>query len=403
MEAIEHKEPDRVPIDLGGMLSTGITAIAYNRLKRYLGIKGGATRIIDPVQFLAKPEKEILDFAWADVLPILREPKKWKLWTLADGSTCEVPYDFNPERMPDGSYIIRDGVAWIPPGAVIRMPPKGYYFDIIKHPLSDASNVEDLKKYDWDRLLVKNYVSPYWETLDEMAERCKKLYHETDYALMLNFGGNIFETSWYLRGFAEFLIDLRRRPRMAEFIMDKLLEIFKHNFREIIRRVKGYIQIVQVGDDLGQQNGPIMSLKLYREYIKPRHAELYEFIKKESGGAKIFLHTCGSIYVFIEDLIEIGVDILNPIQVSAKDMDTKRLKKEFGDEVTFWGGGCDTQKILPFGTPEDVRKEVKKRIEDLAPGGGFVFCQVHNIQPEVPPENIAAMYEAVHEYGWYRK
>ncbi len=254
LEAIKHREPGRVLIDLGGMLSIGIHTIAYNKLKKYLGIRGEATRVIDTFQFLAVPEEPVLEFVWAVVLPILREPKKWRSWTLADDSECLVPYDFRPVKQPDGSYI------WtLPTGVKMRMPPGGYYFDMIYHPLSKASSVSDLEKYDWDSLRLREEV-PYWESLEEMGERTRRLYNETDYALMLNFGGNLFETGWALRGFAQFLSDLIRRPRMAEYILDRLLEIYKENFKLLMRYLKGYVQIVQVGDDLGHQHGPIIPI-----------------------------------------------------------------------------------------------------------------------------------------------
>ena len=395
LETLNHKEPDRVPIDLGGMLSTGIHAIAYAKLKEHLGLRGGAIRVLDTFQFLAIPEEPVLKFVWADVRPLIREPKEWRKWCLADGTECLVPYDFRPKLQADGSYVYTDSR-----GVTLRMPPKGYYFDMIRHPLSGAEDVGDLKKYDWDALVIREEL-PHWESLREMGERARKLYAK-EYAVMFNFGGNVFEGAWALRGFSKFLADLIRRPHMAEFIMDKLVEVYEENFRIYMRYLKGYFDIVQVGDDLGHQEGPIIPPKIYRKLVKPRHEELYSFIKKESGGAYLFMHSCGSIYTFIPDLIEIGVDIINPVQVSARDMDTKRLKEEFGDEIVFWGGGCDTQRILPLGTPDEVRDEVRRRISDLAPGGGFVFAQVHNIQPEVPPVNIVAMYEAVHEYGWYR-
>ena len=396
LDALAHREPDRVPIDLGGMLSTGIHAIAYNRLKEHLGIKGGVTKVVDTFQFLAVPEEPVLRFAWADVLPLLREPKKWRKWRLADGSECLVPYDFQPEESADGSYVYAHAT-----GVVMRMPPGGFYFDMIVHPLSKATSLKELEEFNWDSLLVKEE-TPYWESLREMGARARKLYNDTGYAVMFNFGGNIFEGAWFLRGFTQFLLDLLKRPRIAEYIMDRLVEVHKENFKVYMNYLKGYFDIVQVGDDLGHQEGPIMPPRVYRELIKPRHEELYRYLKKMSG-AYLFMHSCGSIRAFLPDLIEIGVDAINPVQVSARNMDTRELKEEFGDEITFWGGGCDTQRVLPLGSPEDVKREVKRRVEDLAPGGGFVFTQVHNIQPEVPPRNVVAMYEAIHEYGWYRR
>ncbi len=388
--ALDHKEPDRVPIDLGAMMSTGITGIAYNKLKAYLGIRGGRTRMYDLGQQLAEPEREILERIHADVLPLLiSEPKSWKPSVLPDGSPCEVPTWFNPEREPDGSLVLRDEEGRI----VSRMPKDGYYFDGVYHPLADVSSIRELESYSF-------YTPIDQETLDDLRARAKRLYETTDYAIMLNGAGSIYEWAQTLRGWDVFMMDLAGDPKFASALLAKLTEANIRRLEQILPVVEGYIQVIQVGDDLGMQSGPQLSPRLYRKVVKPWHKELYRYIKAHTS-ARIFLHTCGSVYAFIPDFIEMGVDVLNPVQVSAKDMDTSRLKREFGRDIAFWGGGCDTQQVLPFGTPEEVREEVRRRIEDLAPGGGFVFNQVHNIQVRVPPENIMAMYEAVWEYGVY--
>jgi len=196
------------------------------------------------------------------------------------------------------------------------------------------------------------------------------------------------------------MMDLAGDPEFSGVLLDRLVDANIQRLEQILPAVEGYVQVIQVGDDLGMQDGPQLSPRLYRKVIKPRHQRLYRYIKEHSS-AYLFLHTCGSVYPFIPDFIEMGVDILNPVQVSAKNMDSKRLKQEFGKDIVFWGGGCDTQQVLSFGTPAEVREEVKRRIGDLAPGGGFVFNEVHNIQVGVPPENIVAMYDAVREFGAY--
>ena len=234
-----------------------------------------------------------------------------------------------------------------------------------------------------------------------MHERAKHLYETTVYALMLNGAGSIYEWAQELRGWDVFMMDLAEDPAFAGALLAKLVEAHIRRLEQILPAVEGYVQVIQVGDDLGMQSGPQISLRLYRQVVKPWHKRLYQYIKQHTS-ARLFLHTCGSVYAFIPDFIEMGVDILNPVQVSARDMGTRRLKREFGKDIAFWGGGCDTQRVLPFGTPAEVREEVKRRIDDLAPGGGFVFNQVHNIQAGVPPENIMVMYEAVREFGWYR-
>ena len=390
LKVLAHKEANRVPVDLGGMLSTGIMGIAYNQLKNYLGIKKGETRIWDLGQQLALVEPEILKYINADVVPLfLNLPKKWKPWKLPDGSPCEVPVDFNPEKLTDGSLILRDKKGHI----TSKMPPGGYYFNRVYHPLANATSISDLEKYQF-------YSPIEEERLKILQNKAKNLYETTDYAVMLNNAGGLYESAQGLRGWGNFMMDLAGDQKLAGYLLDKLLEANIKHLEQVLPKLKNYVQIIQVGDDLGMQDGPQLSPELYRKLVKPRHKKLYRYIKEHSN-AYLFLHTCGSVYEFIPDFVEMGVDILNPVQISAKDMDSKRLKKEFGKDIVFWGGGCDTQKVLPFGTPEEVRKEVKRRIEDFAPGGGFVFNQVHNIQAGVPPENIEAMYEAVKEFGKY--
>ena len=392
VSALQHKEADHVPLDLGAMLSTGITGIAYNKLKAHLEIHDGRTRMYDLGQQLAEPELEVLRRIGADVLPLfVSEPEKWKISTLPDGSPCEVPESFNPETMPDGSQVLRDEQGHI----VSRMPKDGYYFDSVYHPLAEVRSAKELDQYP--------FYSPIDQpTLAALHARAKDLYENTGYALMLNGAGSIYEQAQELRGWDVFMMDLAGDPLFAGALLDKLVEANMRRLEQILPAVEGYIQVIQVGDDLGMQDRPQLSPQLYRKVVKPHHTKLYQYIRGHTS-ARLFLHTCGSVYAFIPDFIEMGVDVLNPVQVSAKDMDTKRLKREFGKDITFWGGGCDTQKVLPFGTPAEVKEEVKRRIDDLAPGGGFVFNQVHNIQAGVPPENVMAMYEAVHEFGTYGK
>ena len=391
--ALEHKESDRVPVDLGGMDCSGIMGIAYNQLKDYWNIKEGETKIYNVLLEVALVEPEILRRINADVMPIslrIGGQRRWKDWLLPDGSPCQVPEDFNPERLTDGSSVLRDEENHI----IFKMPPGGYYFDRVYHPLAKASSIIDLKKYNFHKFINDTNK----ENLNSLEENGKNLYENRDYALMLNNTGSIYESAQALRGWDIFMMDLAAEPRFASYLLDKLTEALIYRLEQILPKIGKYLQIIEVGDDLGMQDGPQISPELYRKLIKPRHKKFYRYIKEHSD-AYLFLHTCGAIYDFIPDFIEMGVDILNPVQISAKDMDSKRLKREFGKDIVFWGGGCDTQKVLPFGTPEEVKKEVKRRIEDFAPGGGFIFSQVHNIQAGVPPENIEAMFEAVKEYG----
>ena len=399
LKSLKYEEPDRVPVDLGGTLgATGIHAIAYNRLKKALGIKANKTKIYDPWQQLAKPEPEVLRKIGADVYPLTFSPESWREDVLPDGSACYLPVDWRPVKLPDGSWAQKFR------GKIIsRMARSGLYYDPAYSPLAHAS-IDDLKDFDWPapysfyRIPSRDMPKEPFVTLSKEAEYW---YKNSDFALLGTFGGGIFEAAYGLRGFEEFMQDLMVNRKFAEALLDRLVEANIEYAKRYLDAVNNYIQIIMVGgEDIGTQQGPVIDPDLYREIIKPRQERLWRFLKSNSD-AFIFVHSCGSIYEFLSDFIDAGMDIINPVQVSAANMDSKKLKREFGRKVTFWGGGCDTQRILPYGTPEEVKKEVKRRIRDFAPGGGFVFAQVHNIQPDVPVENILAMYETVRECGKY--
>jgi len=399
LKSLKYEEPDRVPVDLGGTPgSTGIHAIAYNRLKKALRIKTDKTKMYDPWQQLAKPEPEVLRKIGADVYPITFSPESWRKNALPDGSTCYFPVDWRPVELPDGSRAQKFR------GKIIaRMARSSLYYDPVYSPLAQAS-IDDLKDFDWPapysfyRIPARDMPKEPFITLSKEAEYW---YKNSDFALLGTFGGSIFEAANGLRGFERFMQDLVFNRKFAEALLDRLVEANIEYAKRYLDAAKNYIQIIMVGgEDIGTQQGPLINPDLYREIIKPRQERLWKFLKSNSD-AFIFVHSCGSIYQFLSDFVDAGMDIINPVQVSAANMDSKKLKREFGRKVAFWGGGCDTQKILPYGTPEEVKKEVKRRIRDFAPGGGFVFAQVHNIQPDVPVENILAMYEAVREYGKY--
>ena len=235
---------------------------------------------------------------------------------------------------------------------------------------------------------------------EDLAKKAKHLYENSDYLLVGQFAGRMFQASQFLRGWDLFLMDLIGDPKFAQALMDRLTEANIKRFEHWAKTIGPYVQVVVFEDDLGMQDRPLLSPELYRKIIKPYHEKLYRFAKSHFDGY-LMLHTDGFVSPFIPDFIEMGIDILNPIQISAIGMDTKDLKREYGQDIVFWGGGCESQKILPFGSPEDVREDVKRRINDLAPGGGFVFSPVHNIQTEVPPENIVALFEAARMYGSY--
>ncbi len=373
--SLAHKEPDRVPLDIGGSDVTGLHRDTYTNLARFLGIPDDV-RIWESVQQVALPQEEMLAQLEVDVRPVFPHAT----------DSSELPLQGEGERL-----TFRDewGVKW-------AMPKRGgLYFDIVEHPLADACAASDLAGYPWP-----DGSDP--ARLRGLREYAVNVAASTQAALTLvPVYGGIFESAFWLRGFEDFYRDLGSNSPLVEAILDATLQFRLDYWGRALEEVGDFIDVVVEYDDLGHQSGLLISPDMYRRYLKPRHKQLFEFIKGRSHAA-VLLHTCGAIYELIPDLIETGVDILNPIQVSAGKMgDTRKLKQEFGTELAFWGGGVDTQSVLPRGTPQQVKDEVRRRIEDLAPGGGYVFAAVHNIQPDVPPENIMAMGEAWKQYGTY--
>ncbi|MBN2408230.1 MAG: methyltransferase [Candidatus Aminicenantes bacterium] len=407
LSAIAHREPDKVPMDLGGMRSTGITALAYGRLKKYLGMSGGSIDVYDVIQQLAQPEDPILDFFDADVIDLgrafLTAAEDWKDFVLPDGSPAKIPAFLKVESDGAGGYLARSE-----DGTVIGAMPKGaFYLTQTHYPLLEWDGkdlsilnrlTELMDKVTWAALPTAPGHKPLTPGhLAEIKRRAKRLYETTDFAIMAGFGGNLLEWGQFLCRNDQFLADLIENPRKTEALLDKLTEIHIANLEKFLDAVEGYVQIIQMGDDLGTQLAPQISPRMYRRFFKPRHKLIYERIRRRTG-VHLFLHSCGAIAELLPDLIEVGVEIINPVQTSARGMEPDRLKREFGKDVTFWGGGCDTQRVLPHGTEKEIDEHVRRRIEILAPGGGFVFAQVHNIMPNVPPQNIVAMVEAAKTY-----
>jgi len=367
---LNHQEPDRVPVDLGGYQS-GIMVVTYNKLKEALSIDK-ETEILEVIQQLAKPDEKMLKFFNVDTRYIF--PRNADSW--------------NPKKMSDGSYV---GTLEWGHGKMIKKPGC-YYYENYDFPLADT-DVDDFDKFQ------------YWpdvkapERIEGLKDEILNLYENTDYAICTTLGSAVHEQAWFLTGIERFLIDLIQNKKFINKLLNKVLDIKMELYGKFLDVTGEYLDVVQLFGDLGGQNSSLFSPNLYREIIKPLDKELIEMIKSKTQ-AKVFFHTDGDSYDFIPDLIEIGVDILNPIQVSAADMNPSKLKREFGNDLCFWGG-IDTQRILPYGTPEQVDKEVKTRIKELAPGGGYVLSSVHNIQADVPPENVLAMFKAAEKYGQY--
>ncbi len=397
LTALSHREPDRVPIDLGGTDVTTIMAGAYRELRQHLSLGPGRVRVADAYQQVVMVEEDVRQAFGADGIFVFHEPTEWRVGVLGDGSPAEFPARFLPELLEDGSQVVFDEAG----NTVLRMPKNGSYFDPVYSPLAGAKTVNDIEKYmDY----IENFETPFYldKSYDELAKKAKHLHDTTDYLLVGFFGAHIFQAAQSLRGWQTFLMDLLVNRKFAEALMDRLCEANMKRFERYAETVGKYVDVVELEDDLGMQDRPLLKPSLYRKLVKPYHRKLLSFIRARCN-AHIFLHTDGAVSPFIPDLIEMGVDILNPVQVSAAGMDTRTLKKEFGQEIAFWGGGCDTQTVLPFGSAKQVADEVRRRIDDLAPGGGFVFAAVHNIQDGVPPENIVAMFKTAREHGVYQR
>ncbi len=378
LTALNHREPDRVPFDMGGTVLTGINVKAYTALRHYLGLPRIEPTIVDVVQQLAQVDDDVLDRLGVDVKNV--------------APRSSASYQIEIEEMEDGNYTYfydEYGIGW-------RMPKVGgLYYDMFDHPL----------RGDIDESDVDCYVLPDPKDLARFAglrEAAERVIEEEKRALVVgNLSAGIFEMYLWTRGFMKGYADFIGKPALSQKIMHRFMDLQLAYWEKMFDVLGDMIDIVQLADDFAGQNDMLISPSSYRRYIKPLHKQLFDFIRSRSS-AKIFLHSCGSIRKVIPDLIEIGLDIINPVQVSAAGMDSAELKREYGKDLTFWGGGVDTQRAFDENhAPEEVSEDVKRRITDLMPGGGFVFATVHNIQHNVPPENIMAMWETLQEYGIY--
>ena len=374
--AIEHKEPDRVPIDFGAMRSTGIATITYNKLRKKLGVNRGLARMYDFVQQLAYPEKEIRDLFHVDAIDagqaFLKSEDDWREWTLNDGSKCLIPKYLNIEIDENSTVLLknRDGLV------LGKKPKSSLYVDQTFWIYGDLDAIpekideKDVVKHMWA------IPTPPWhlDIFDDndyklFIDTIKQLYETTDCAVMLAVGCNLFETGTFLRGMENFLCDIYVDKKGVKRLLDVLVGRNLRLLERVVEGVGEWVDILQFGDDLGSQTGPFMSPEVFREIFKPRYKKMWNYVHQNSS-CKVFLHSCGSIYELIPDLIDAGVDILNPVQTQTANMEPERLKKEFGKYVTFWGGGCDTQQILATASPEKVKEDVKRRIEIFARDGG---------------------------------
>ncbi len=370
LASLNHQEPDRVPLDIGGGISTSVVVEGYDQLKDHLGIPG-ETREMSKAFRVAWVDEAVRRHLGADLYPLLIRP----------------PANWTPPPSEPGTMIDDWDVKW-------KRTPYGdncYYWEMVSHPLAEAT-VEDLETFPWP--------DPWDPGLTAgLEDEVKALYEDTDYAIMADARFKSFwELGYMLRGIEQMYMDLLLNPEFVTALMDRLLALNIVVTGRFLDIAGPYIQVFRTTDDMATQQRLMMKPETYRRLLKPYYRKYIDFVKSKTE-AKIFYHSCGNIVDIIDDLAEIGVDAINPVQVSAM-ADTAGLKARFGHKMSFWGA-IDSQRVLPFGSVEDVEAEVRRRIRDLAPGGGYVVAGVHTIQPDVPPQNIVAMAGAVRKWGTY--
>ena len=404
--AINHRQPDRVPVDLSATPSSGISAIAYSNLVKHLGHEDLPVQIYDVVQQLAQPDMSVLDQFGVDVLDIGRtfndQPCDWRPVTMSNGAAAYYPKWFHPILMPDDSYHTFDENG---KRVLSRMPVGATFFDQTYFPYADGypDSYENLDQ-EMGRIMWARHVHSPWDHASDsgfwqkLRENTLKLRQTTDKALLVVCGCNLFEWGTFLRRMDNFLMDLMCDPYNVEKLLDELMKRHLATLEKVCEAVGDIVDIIRFGDDLGMSSGPFMDVDTYKELFKPRHKILCDYVKSHSK-MRTFIHSCGSISLLMPDLIEAGIEIFNPVQTNAYGMKPDFLKKEFGHQCTFWGGGIETVGTLNSGSPVQVREQVLERLEIFSKGGGFVFNTVHNILPDVPPENIIAMFEAIKEFN----
>ena len=375
LKVLKHQIPDRVPIDLGGF-QTGIHKKAYIELLDYLGIDDEPT-IMDPVQQLAGPCEELLERFHVDIRYVCAHgPDSFEGGIEQNTRHGKLWHDLKDEF----------GVVWSMPD------DQQLYMDISHHPLAEAT-VKDLANYPFP-----NGDDPTRFT--GVREKARELRNETPYAISTGIGGVVYEICWYMRGLERWFTDMIENPAFCEALLDKALKFWLDYFDGFMAEVGDIVDIVMIGDDLAGQSGPLFSPDFYRKIVKPRQKRLVQHIKSLTK-AKIWYHTCGCCYKYIPELIDNGIDILNPVQIGLPNMEPETLKSQFSEQLVFWGGGIDAQHVLPFAKPDEIREHVRKNLEIFKPNGGYVFNNVHNIQAGVPPENITALFDAAYEFGFY--
>lgn len=411
--ALNHREPDHVPLDLGASAVTGMHASTVYKLRQAIGLDAPGTpvKIVEPYQLLGEIAPDLIEAIGVDVVGLGGTKtifgfanEGWKPWQLFDGTPVLVPEGFNTDPEPDGSILLYpEGDRSAPPSGMI--PSGGYFFDsIVRQPPIDESKLDPE-----DNLEEFGPISD--SELDHLRRESQRL-SATGKAILGNFGGTAFgdialvPAPWLkhpkgIRDIEEWYVSTAIRRDYVAKVFERQCEIALENLEKISAAVGDTVSGVFItGTDFGTQRGPFISLDAYCDLYKPFHKTVNDWVHSNTNW-KTFIHSCGSVAALMEDFIDAGFDILNPVQCSATDMEPESLKSKFGDRISFWGGAVDTQQTLPFGTPDQVRAEVRERIRAFAPGGGFIFSAIHNIQARTPVENVRTLFEALREYGAY--
>ncbi|MHC4620088.1 MAG: uroporphyrinogen decarboxylase family protein [Planctomycetota bacterium] len=408
---LNHKEPDRIPMDFGASMVTGMHVSVVYQLRQALGLDkpGTPVKVVEPYQMLGEIRPDLMDVLGIDVVPLMSpytmfgfKLEDWKDWRTFDGTPVLVPGKFNTRPEPSGDVLqYPEGDKTAPPSG--RMPKGGFYIDAIvrQDPIDDSKlNVEDN---------LQEFVPISEELLNHYKTEADRLHNQTDRAIFASFPNMPFgdialvPAPWLkhprgIRDIEEWYISTVTRRDYIYELFRRQCEVTLQNLQKLYQAVGDKVSAVFVtGTDFGTQNGPFISPKAYCDLYQPFHKKVNDWIHKHTPW-KTFMHSCGSIVPLTQHFIEAGFDVLNPVQCSAADMDPRMLKSRFGDQLVFWGAGVDTQKTLPFGTPEEVRRQVRERLEIFGKGGGFVFNTIHNIQANSPVENLLAMFETVKEF-----
>jgi uroporphyrinogen decarboxylase len=411
LRAFEHRAPDQVPVDFSGHRSSGIAAIAYLDLRRHLDLPVRPVRVYDPIQQLAVVDEDVLARFCVDTVEMGRgfslDAADWQEWSLPDGSPCLMPAWVRLHRAP-GEWLMKSAKGTV----LARMPYGALYFEQVAYPFLDTEDLGSLADaYEeclWTSSAAAAPPGPAGagpEGPRRLREGAGALRAGTDRAVIGLFGGNLLETGQFFYRNDNFFLLLAGEPARAEAFLDAIVERHLANLERFLSAVGDQVDVILFGDDLGMQTGPQISPEMYRRFFKPRHALLWNAAKRLApagrGGdpsrppVRVMLHCCGSIRSLLPELIEAGLDAVNPVQISTAGMEASALKRDFGRDMVFWGGGCDTQTVLRSGTPKAVHDHVRRQVETLSTDGGFVFQQVHNILVGVPPANVVAMFDAV--------